>query len=93
MPTGVMRWKKGVLVTDAPDVQNGKLSIAHEGQGTWELLPEAEDRFFSLTAGIPPIRFIKNAEGAVIEIRGRRRDGEKSPLSVARQRPRDRHEE
>jgi CubicO group peptidase (beta-lactamase class C family) len=52
----------------AVTLQNGKLSLAIKGQATWELLPEAEDRFFSLAPGIPPIRFIKDSAGKVIEI-------------------------
>jgi CubicO group peptidase (beta-lactamase class C family) len=49
-------------------MQNGKLSLALKGQGTWDLLPEAEDRFFSLGPGLPPIRFVKDSAGTVIEI-------------------------
>jgi CubicO group peptidase (beta-lactamase class C family) len=49
-------------------LQNGKLSLALKGQGTWELLPEAEDRYFSLGPGLPPIRFVKDSDGRVIEI-------------------------
>lgn len=49
-------------------VQDGKLSLTIAGQGTWELLAEADDRFFSLRPGIPPIRFVKDAAGKVTEI-------------------------
>lgn len=49
-------------------LQNDKLSLAISGQGTWELLPEAEDRFFSLSPGIPPVRFVKDAAGTVTEV-------------------------
>jgi len=49
-------------------LQNGRLSVTPGSQGTWELLPEADDRFFSLSAGIPPTRFVKDASGNVTEI-------------------------
>ena len=47
---------------------DGKLSLSIAGQGTWELLAEAEDRFFSMNPGIPPIRFVKDSDGKVTEI-------------------------
>jgi hypothetical protein len=49
-------------------LQGGKLSLTIANQGTWELLAEAEDRFFSLSPGIPQIRFAKDDKGAVTEI-------------------------
>ena len=52
----------------AVTLQNGKLTLSLKGQGTWELLPEAEDRFFSFGPGLPPIRFVKDSAGKVIEI-------------------------
>ena len=49
-------------------LEDGKLSLSISGQGTWELLAEAEDRFFSMNPGIPPIRFVKDSDGKVTEI-------------------------
>jgi CubicO group peptidase (beta-lactamase class C family) len=49
-------------------LENGKLSLVVSGQGTFELLAEAEDRYFSMSAGIPPIRFVKDGAGKVTEI-------------------------
>ena len=61
----------------AVTLENGKLMLAISGQGTWELLPEAEDRYFSLRAGLPPIRFVKDSAGKVIEIAGGALTGKK----------------
>lgn len=58
-------------------LQNGQLSLTISGQGTWELWPEAEDRYFSLRAGIPPLRFVKDSAGKVIEIAGGALTGKK----------------
>ena len=58
-------------------LQNGKLSLTISGQGTWELLPEAEDRYFSFGPGIPPLRFVKDSAGKVIEIVGGTLTGKK----------------
>jgi len=49
-------------------LEKGKLSLVVSGQGTFELLAEAEDRYFSMSPGIPPIRFVKDAAGKVVEI-------------------------
>ena len=49
-------------------LEKGKLTLVVSGQGTFELLAEAEDRYFSMSPGIPPIRFVKDAAGKVVEI-------------------------
>jgi CubicO group peptidase (beta-lactamase class C family) len=49
-------------------LKDGKLSLTITGQGTWELLAEADDRFFSLSPGIPAIRFVRDAAGSVTGI-------------------------